>query len=364
MVISKNPVRVDELIRRFPQFFTEVIGDKAATIIGVAGPEAPQPGHALFLATPKAFREGINSVANVLVVPEKNRDEALAKRGDRTLLLSKQVEWAMAAVIHEFFLKTPYTQKLWKGVHPTAILGENVEIASDVRIGPNVVIGNNVKLAAGVFIGANSVIEDDSAIGERTVIHPLVYIGHSTEIGRDCEIHSCSVVGKEGYGYAHDERFNHKRIPHAGRVVIEDDVHLGASATIDRATFGETRIKYGAKFDNRVHIGHNSSMGKNSLVTAGFLLAGSSKVGANFVSGGASVVTGHIEVCDNVQISAYTAVGKAITRPGQYGGHPMLPLQQHIKMKVAMTHLHEMRRQLKQVLKKLGISEDAEADKD
>ena len=358
MVIAKNPITAAELLKRYPQFFLEVIGDANRAIHGVSAPEAGFPDTAVFLGTPKALRQGLESQAAILVINKKSRAEAEAKRGNRTILLSSNAELAMAWVINDLFLKTPYLNSEFKGIHPTAVISEGVEFEPDVKIGPYAVIGRNVRLGKAVFIGANTVIEEGSSIAEGSVIHPLVYIGHSTEIGRYCEIHPHSVIGKEGFGYAHDEKFNHRRVPHQGRVVIEDDVHIGGCVTIDRSTFGETRIQFGAKLDNHIHIGHNCRIGRNSLITAGFLIGGSGKVGANFVTGGNTVVTGHIEVGDNIQLSALSAVGKSMDTPGQYGGSPLLPLQQHIKMKAAMVQLPKMRKQLSLIMKKLGLKDD------
>jgi UDP-3-O-[3-hydroxymyristoyl] glucosamine N-acyltransferase len=359
VVISKEPISVRELLKRHPNLLLEAIGDIDQTVTGVSSPDHATPSHAVFLATPKALAQGLNSTAGVLVVGNKFRAEAEAKRGGRTLVISSSVERAMAAVVSAHFLRTPYTNPALKNIHPSAVIGKNCEIAEGVRIGPNAFIGNNVKLAAGVYVGANSVIEDETSIGDGTVIHPLVFIGHSTEIGKNCEINPNSVVGKEGFGYAHDERFNHYRIPHQGRVVLEDDVHLGACVTIDRATFGETRIKTGCKFDNNIHVAHNCEIGRNAIITAGFLMGGSSKIGANFLTGGNTMITGHIEVCDNVQLAATTGVAKSLKEPGQYGGQPLVPLQQFIRTKAALAHLPEMRKQLMKVMKKLGLDDNA-----
>ncbi len=359
MVISEKPISCSELMKRFPQFFIDFVGSLDREIIGVSSPESAKSRTAVFLATPKALAKGLDSSAEVLVIPKKFRAEAEAKLGSRTLLIANNVERAMANVVSECFLKTPYTNRAYSDIHPTAIIGAETRIASGVRIGPYAVIGESVKLAAGVFIGAHAVVEDACVIEEESVIHPHAYIGHSTRIGRRCEVHPQSVVGKEGFGYAHDEKGNHYRIPHQGYVVLEDDVHIGACCTIDRATFGETRIETGTKFDNQIHIAHNCRVGKNALLTAGFTMAGSSRIGANFVTGGKTVVTGHIEVADNVQLAALTAVSKSIDKPGQYGGNPLQPLQQFIKTKAAMTQLPDLRKKVNRILKHLGLDEEA-----
>jgi UDP-3-O-[3-hydroxymyristoyl] glucosamine N-acyltransferase len=357
VVISRNPVTCADIKDRFPQLFLDSVGDLNRTIQRIAAPENADAESALFLGTPKAIAEGLNSKAAVWIINPKARTEAETHRDDRTILIVSNVELAMALVINEFFLHTPYTSAHVQNVHPRAIVHESAELAKDVRIGPGAFVGANVKLARGVFIGANSVIEDETAIDEDTVVHPLVFIGHSTVIGKRCEIHPQCCVGKEGYGYAHDEKFNHTKIPHQGRVVLEDDVHIGGNCTIDRGTFTETRLEKGLRLDNQVHIAHNCRFGRNSLITAGFATAGSTKVGANFVTGGKTVTAGHLEICDNVQIAGVSAVSKNITEPGQYGGNPLMPLQQHLKMKAAMVHLAAMRKQLNSVLRKLGIEE-------
>ena len=360
MIVSQTAVTCGELLKKFPQYFSDSIGDLNRSFTAVDAPNSKNPKAAIFLSTPKAFQQGLASAAHVVVMTKKFRaqaeDSGKPDTTTHTILISPNPELAMTMVLREFFLPTPHVNKVVTGIHPTATVSPDATIASGARIGPHAFIGAGVKIATGVYIGANSVIEDDVTIGEDTVIHPLVYIGHSTEIGKRCEIHPNTTVGKEGFGYAHDEKGNHYRTPHIGRVVLEDDVHLGSTVTIDRGTFGETRISFGTKFDNRVHIGHNSSIGKNSIVTAGFLLAGSSKVGANFLTGGNSVVSGHLEVCDNVQLSAFSAVGKAIDKPGAYGGHPLMPLQQSLKMRASLFHLVEMRKQISLILKHLGLN--------
>ena len=346
-------------MKRFPEFFIDSVGDVDRVVETVTAPESGTPGAAVFLGTPKALRAGLASEASILVVGPKHKAAAEAERRDRTILVAKSVDWAMAKVLHEFYRRTPYHGSTIIGIHPKANVSRDAAIGEGCRIGPGAFIGARVRLGKNVYVGANAVIEDDAHIGDDTTIHPLVFIGTETEIGQKCEIHPSTVVAKEGFGYGHDEKGNHARIPHLGRVVIEDDVHIGACCTIDRATFGETRIARGAKLDNQIHIGHNSSIGRNSIVTAGFTLAGSTKIGANFLTGGKSVVTGHIEVGDNVQLAALSAVSKSITEPGQYGGNPLQPLQQFIKTKAAMTHLPEMRRQIQRILKHLGIEEAA-----
>ena len=364
MVISQEHVSCAELLKRFPQLFTDSIGDLDRKFNAIHPPDTATSTSAVFLSNPKAFASGMKSSAKVFVVGRKFKSDAEKQADGRTILISPNSELAMATVIQEYFLKSPYTNRAIEGVHPSATVATDAVLGQGVRIGPHAYVGPRVKLGAGVYIGANAVVEEDSSIGDQTVIHPLAYIGHSTEIGKRCEIMPNAVIGKEGFGYAHDEKGNHYRIPHQGRVVIEDNVHIGATCTIDRATFLETRIQSGTIFDNRVHIGHNSSVGRNSIVTAGLLVAGSTKIGANFLAGGGSVISGHLEVCDNVQISGLSAVGKSVTKPGAYGGNPLQPLQAHLKTRSSLAHVYEMRKQISMILKHLGIKSEEKPSED
>ncbi len=363
MVVSSQKVSCQDLQSEFPQLFSGSSGDLDRRISGVAAPAEGSPELAVFLSTPNAIQQGLASQASVLCVPTKLKSQVeLQASSGRTFLFSPNPELAMARVIKKFFLTTPYVNRDLKGIHPSAVIMEGAEIASGVSIGPNAFIARGVSIATGCTIGACCVVEDDAVIGEGTVLHPHVYVGHSTVIGKKCEIHAQTVIGKEGFGYAHDEKFNHFRIAHLGRVVLEDDVHIGSHVSIDRGTFGETRICQGAKLDNQIQIGHNCSIGRNSVITSGFSVAGSTKIGANFLAGGRASVTGHIEICDNVQVAALSGVSKTMTTPGQYAGIPLVPLKDHIRIKAAMVHLPAMRKQLKLVLTKLGLKTELEEE--
>jgi UDP-3-O-[3-hydroxymyristoyl] glucosamine N-acyltransferase len=354
-------VSCEQLISSLPDFFKSLSGDPKATFNRVSSPEDAKTDSVCFCANPKAIAQGLASVAPVLVVPAKAASEVEPKRGNKTLIFAANVERAMATTINKYFLETPYKDPSITGVHPTAMIHESAEIGPNSRIGPHAFIGAGSKLGANVFIGANAVIEANVTIGEGTVIHPLAYVGHSSRIGARCELLPNSTVATEGFGYAHDEKGNHYRIPHQGIVVLEDGVQLGANSTIDRATFLETRVGAGTIIDNMCHIAHNCKVGRNSVLVAKFGMAGSAKAGANFVAGGDTNVIGHIEICDNVTIAGMSGVTKSISEPGQYGGYPLVSLQQYLKTKAAMANLPEMRKQLSALVKKF-LPEQAESE--
>lgn len=357
--MQKPQIRCAQLFDRFPDLLIESVGARDRVFTGVSSPELGVESDAIFMSTPKSLATGLKSPAKVWVVNKKFRETAEQALGDRTLLISHNAELLMARVIHEFLLETPYKSSHVTGIHATAVIAPDATIGNGARIGPYAFIGAKATIGDNVYIGASSVIEDGAEIGNKTVIHPHVFIGHHCKIGQCCEIHPSTVVGKEGFGYAHDAKGNHYRIPHQGIVVFEDDVHVGSTCTFDRGTFGETRIRFGTKIDNRVHIGHNSVIGRNCIITAGFTVAGSTTIGDNFLCGGNTSVTGHITVGDNVQVAALSAIRKTPPGPGSYGGDPLEPIQNYLKTKAAIPHLPKMRRQLDKIMKHLGLTDEA-----
>jgi UDP-3-O-[3-hydroxymyristoyl] glucosamine N-acyltransferase len=360
MIILNRPVSCAEIMQRLPDLFTEVLGDPQRQFNRVAAPETAVAGDACFLATPKSLAFGLSCPAQTIIVSPKLKARVEGEAKNRTILISPQVDLAMARVISEFFIKTPYTNASIQNVHPSAVVARDAELGDGVRIGPNAFIGAKVKLGRNVYVGACSVIEDETEIGDDTVIHPQVFIGHSTLIGKRCEVHPHSTIGKEGFGYAHNAQWQHFRIPHQGRVVLEDDVHIGSSCTIDRATFQETRLGSHLKMDNQIHIAHNCTIGKNAILTGGFAMAGSSKIGINFLAGGRSLVGDHVEIADNVQIAGLAGVARSIKAPGAYGGYPLQPLQQFLRTKSAILKLNSMKRQLAKISKHLGLEDTEE----
>jgi UDP-3-O-[3-hydroxymyristoyl] glucosamine N-acyltransferase len=324
----------------------------------VNAPDLAGSGDLLFISNTKYIEHALRSPAKALCLHDSMKasgDRFLELGSGRFVLYSPEPERAMRETIQRFFLKTPYVNEdSAKLIHPTAIIDPTAEIADQVRIGAYAIIASGAKIGARSVIASHVVIESRASIGEGTVLHPFVYIGHDCIIGRECEIHPHSVVGKEGFGYVHDSKARHYRIPHQGIAVLEDQVHLGSTVTIDRGTFGETRIGRGAILDNRIHVAHNVVIGAGSMITAGFNVAGSTKIGKNFVSGGNASVTGHIQICDGVQLAGVSVVRKSIDKPGAYGGSPLLPMRDFMRMNLALAKLPEL-------LKKVGLLREGKA---
>lgn len=344
-----NSISAEKAQKAFTKLIPEMQGPADSVFMQISAIENIQADSLVFVTHEKFLPIVEASKASVILVPISFKKLPLNK--NKTWLLSPNPELAMRFIKNEFFLKTPYRNQNIQTVHPSAIVDSTATIDETAEIGPGVVISSGVEIGARTYIGANSVIEKNVKIGSDTTIHPLVCIGHSCVVGNHCEIMSNSVIGSEGYGYAHDEKWNHYRIPHSGRVVLHDDVHIGACCTIDRGTIEDTVIGQGTKMDNQCHLAHNSVIGKNCLITAQFGMAGSSKIGNNFVSGGKASVTGHVTITDNVQISGMSGVTKSITEPGQYGGFPLQPLRDYLKTKAALVQLPELRKKIESFLK-------------
>lgn len=355
-----SPISADELVSSFKDL--QILGKGDRKALRVDPIEDISPQSIVFCGTERFLKQALLSPASLVVIPKAFID-LNAHLSDKTFLVIREWDWFMAEFLNKYIQETPYRAQ-HKGIHPTAVVEATAQIAPTASVGPNAYIGSGVKVLSGTFIGANSVIEANCQIGEHTTIHPLTYLGPRTEVGSNCEIHPGCVVGKEGFGYAHNRKNDHRKIPHLGRVIIEDDVHLGAHVAIDRGTFLDTRICRGTKIDNQVHLAHNSYIGENSLLTARFAMAGSSRIGKNFVSGGSSNVTGHIEISDNVQIGGMSGVTKSISAPGQFSGYPLVPLRQFLKIKAAIVKLPEMRKQLKLILKHLNLKFEEAPERD
>lgn len=224
--------------------------------------------------------------------------------------------------------------------------GKEAIIDPSARIMPNVFLGKNVKIGANCVIMPGVVISDNVEIGANCVIFANVVIYRDSKIGNNIRIHAGSVIGSDGFGYAHTKEGEHIKIEHNGNVVIEDDVEIGANCTIDRAVFGETRIKRGSKIDNLVQIGHNCVIGEHSIIVSQVGLAGSTTTGRNVIMGGQAGTGGHIHIGDNVMIAGRGAVGKNLPPNTKWGGHPLMELDEWMKFYVTL------RRELKAKSKK------------
>lgn len=235
----------------------------------------------------------------------------------------------LAFALASAFFKTPQL----KNIQSTT---QSAKIHKTARIFSGAFIGENVALGENATIMPNAVIMDNAAIGANTTIYPNVVIYRDCVIGNNVAIHAGSVIGSDGFGYAHTKMGEHIKIEHFGNVIIEDNVEIGANVTIDRAVFESTIIKKGAKIDNLVQLGHNCIIGEHSLLVSQVGFAGSTTTGRNVVFGGQAGTGGHIHIGDFVQVAGRGAVGKNLPPNTKWGGHPLTELSEWQRMWVKL----------------------------
>ena len=353
-------VAAEIIMETYPELVQHLDGDVKTVAEAPSSQIHPTLNSIVFVAEEKFLDSLFNSEASILVVHEKISGQAKEKNnGRKTLLVSKNTYLAMALVNARFFplpfIKSPFGEIR---IHPTAVVAKTARLGKNVVLGPYAVISENVIIGDGSFIGAHSVIETNSTIGRDCFIHPQVYIGHSCQLGNRVEVKPHSTIGSDGYGYAHDEKNNHYRLPHYGVVVIEDDVHIGANVNIDRGTFDPVHISAGTKIDNHCHFGHNVQIGKNCLITAGMITAGSVKIGDNCVFGGRTSINGQVDVVSNSTIAALSGVNNDVTQPGIYGGYPLTDFRESLRINASLMQVPRLRRNLAKVMKHLGLADE------
>ena len=359
---NQSSICIGDVTRKFssllkPKF--KLTEDIQKTFIGhLTGFDEIQTDSLVFVAEPKKFSSPVAPRSVVLPLNAEVENLKFFEDSGSYIFLSPNPKLAMALVSREFFAPSKiatHHQFCKEDIHPTALIHPSAQLAPGVKIGPYCVIGPHCILEEQCKLASHVVIEDQVKIGAFSEIFSHVILGARTQLGSHCIIQSHCGIGTEGFGYATDKEGHHHGIPHMGHVEIEDYVHIGASCQIDRGTFGFTCIRSFTKLDNLIHIAHNCKIGKSCLITAGFLMAGSSEIGDFFVTGGGSAIAGHIKVTDNVQLAGFSSINKSLSQPGKYGGHPSVSLKDHMKNQTTSTKLFKFRKDLNRILKHLKL---------
>ncbi len=318
----------------------EIDGDENIEVLGLADVANAKEGTLVF-AENDAWLDKAEKTSACAVVVSKS-----IKRQNKTLIRTEMPKLAFGMLMRAYETKPNYKP----GVHPSAVVGENVELAQGVSIQPYAVIGDNVKIGKNSVVGALSYIGQDTVIGADTVINPRVMIYHGCVIGNDVIVHSGVVIGSDGFGY---EQYEGRRIkiPQIGKVIIKDDVEIGANTTIDRATLGETVIGEGTKLDNLVQIAHNDIIGKNSIFCSQVGISGSCVIGDNVIIAGQAGLADHVTVGDNVIIGAQAGIptNKVIRGDQMVFGAPARPAEKTKKLMAAQARLPLMIEKIKKM---------------
>ena len=231
---------------------------------------------------------------------------------------------AFSKLIEKF---APAPVRFAPGIHPTAFIGQGVEIGEGVSIQPFTVIEDGASVGAGTVIGAHGYLGHGAKVGADCLLHPRVTVGARCVVGSRVILHSGVVLGSDGFGYEFSGG-KHVKIPQTGIVQIDDDVEIGANTTIDRARFGRTWIGEGTKIDNLVQIAHNVVIGRHSLVVALTGIAGSVRIGNYVTIAGQVGIVGHIEIGDQVTVAAKSGISKNIPAKEVVWGSPSLPMRE------------------------------------
>ncbi len=235
-----------------------------------------------------------------------------------------------------------------KGIHPRALVAEEAELGSGVKVMAGAIIGSGVRIGAGSRIGAGCILVSDIRVGENCLLHPGVKIMPGTEIGSRVEIQSGAVLGSDGFGYATEEG-KHYKIPQQGRVIIEDEVEIGAMTAVDRGTAGETRIGAGSKIDNLVQISHNVKIGPGTLIAGQSGVAGSTMLGSGVVLAGQVGVEDHVEIADDVTITGKAKVSRDMKEAGVYSGIPAQEHRVYLRQQARLRRLERLQERIEEL---------------
>ncbi|QJR82108.1 UDP-3-O-(3-hydroxymyristoyl)glucosamine N-acyltransferase [Alteromonas pelagimontana] len=293
----------------------EVSGNGDAQISAVGTLAQSQSHQISFLTNTKYKPQLARTKAGAVILHESMKGDCPVPA-----LVHKNPHAAFARIA-QLFDTTP---AVTTGVADSAIVAASAAVGANVSLGHHVIIEDNVVLGDNVVIGANAIIRKGARIGENTVIYPSVTIYHDVVIGKRVTIHSQTVIGAAGFGYANDSG-TWLPIPQTGSVQIGDDSQIGALSSIDRGAMEDTLIGKNVIIDNQVQVGHNCIIEDHSCICGATGIAGSVHIGKHVIIGGGVGINGHISICDNVQVTGYTMIVQDITEPGLYSsGQPAM----------------------------------------
>ena len=305
------------------QFQVSLVGDGSHAFHGLAPLERAQSGQISFLSNPLYRQQASDSNAGALIVSKADLEflqaNPSAHSAQRVYFVSKNPYVTFARMAQHFAKASSPIYP--PGIHPSAVIDSTATIPASCYIGAFVHIGSGVKLGERVVILGNTSVARDSNIGADTLLYPSTSIYYGTEIGQRCIIHSGAVIGADGFGFAPDFSATGGewvKISQTGRVVIGDDVEVGASTTIDRGALSDTIVGSGTKIDNQVQIAHNVVIGQCCVVAGCAAISGSTKIGNFCIIGGAANFAGHLTIADRTTVSGNTSIIRSITEPGQH----------------------------------------------
>ena len=320
------------------RFGGRLLGDGSVQVCQVATLDSAGPQHISFLTNSKYRSQLADTQAAAVILAEADADATALPR------IVCDNPYAYFARVSAFLNPLP---QVAPGIHASAVIGEGAQVDPAAHIAAHVTIGE------GAVIGADSVIMAGCSIGARTVIgvnarlYPNVVIYQDCVIGNNLIAHSGVVIGADGFGMAMEEG-HWLKVPQIGRVVIGNDVEIGANTTIDRGALNDTVIEDDVKLDNQIQVAHNVRIGAHTAIAGCVGIAGSATIGRNCRIGGSAGILGHLQIADNVEIASFTLVGKSIRQAGSYAGiFPFSSSEDWRRNAVHLRHLDDLAHKIK-----------------
>ncbi|MBI2301760.1 MAG: UDP-3-O-(3-hydroxymyristoyl)glucosamine N-acyltransferase [Armatimonadetes bacterium] len=335
-----------ELARRLD---AELVGPAELPVTGVGAPEEARPGQVVAAFDDAALVSAEAGPAAALVV---GAEMSAAKPHLRVADPRAAFEQLL-----DLFAPPPPPPA---GIHPRALVDPSAVIGAEPTLGPHAVIGPRVVLGDRCRIGANCVVGEAARLGNDVTLHANVTLYAGVELGDRVIVHSGAVLGADGFGYR-STAVGHVRVPHLGTVVLEDDVEVGANATIDRAKVGATRVGQGCKIDNLVLIAHNCRLGRHCLMVGQSALAGSVELGEGVVMAGQSGIADHLRVGDGAVVAGQAGVMKPLSPGARVAGSPALDQVEYFKQLAGLRRLRQLARRVEALERALGRTADDDA---
>jgi UDP-3-O-[3-hydroxymyristoyl] glucosamine N-acyltransferase len=323
-------------------------GDAERLVQRIGSLETADPATISFLSQPR-LRHLLSSTEAGAVIVRAEDAEALEARGVAAVLVADPY-LAFARLTRWWAART--RSACVPGVHPSAYVAPGVRLAKSAHVGAMAVIEAHAVIGEGVVIGAQAYLGEGVELGDGTRLHPRATIEFGCRLGRNGILHSGSVIGGDGFGFAPFEG-RWEKIEQLGGVRIGDEVEIGANTCVDRGALDDTVIEDGVKLDNLIQIAHNVHIGAHTAMAGCVGVAGSARIGRHCTFGGAAMILGHLEIADHVHISAASVVMSSITKPGRYSG--VFPIDENgnwEKNAATLRHLHTLRARLRALEKK------------
>jgi len=313
------------------QLGCRLLGDPAITVTSVSSLQSANSDSLVFVEDSQHLDTALHSSAAAVIAGDfAIGDFAASAAASKPVLISPQPRLTFTRAAR--LLRDPDRNR---GIHPSAVVPASAQIGNNVAIGARAILGEHVKIGDETTISPGAVIGDHVAIGSHCRIDANVTIYPGTTLGDRVIVQAGAVLGSEGFGYVRDFQTGcYEQFPQVGRLVIEDDVEIGANSTIDRGALDETRIRRGTKIDNLVHIGHNVQIGQNVVIAAQTGLSGSAVVEDNVIIGGQVGIADHVRIEEGAILGAQSGIPtkKVIRGKGVvFWGTPARPIREYLK---------------------------------